>query len=407
MKFSNITLAASLLIAPCLLLAQADFSIGDYKFQVHGFASEGFMYSGNNNYLSAYTTNGSFAMTDAAANISTKITDKFTVGAQVYLYNVGKLGDWKPQLDWAMGSYQFKGWFGIRAGKVKTTFGLFNDTQDQSFLSTFAMLPQALYPIDRRDESLAHTGGDVYGSVPLKKRLGAFSYTAFAGNFADNAHSGYVLSLAPFGIDLKKFGGMEEGADLRWNTPVPGLLLGVSDMIQYPHGKGTCAATSPYCLYANEGGPGPFWQKYRKDFSTQFFGEYTRGPFTLDAEYRRTAQIHTFFSGAGAVQYDARAFYVSASYRLSRKFVLGSYYSRLLIHNIPFGSTAAGPPGYVLDKVAVLRYDATNYWNLKLEGHFMDGTGLPQVPWGFYSQVNPDGLQNKTPLLLIRSSWFF
>ncbi len=407
MKFRTLALAAALLIAPSLLQAQADFSIGDYKFQIHGFASEGFMYSGNNNYLSAYTTNGSFAMTDAGANISSQITDKFRIGAQVYIYNVGKLGDWRPELDWATAQYQFKDWVGIRGGKVKTTFGLFTDTQDQAFLSTFAMLPQALYPIDRRDESIAHVGGDLYGAIHLKRKLGTVSYTAFAGTFADTSHSGYIESLVPFGINLKKFGGMEEGADLRWATPVPGLLLGVSDMIQYPHGKGTCPATGPLCVAFNQGGPGAYWEKYRKDFSTQFYGEYTRGPFTLDSEYRRTARDHTIFSGGATADYDMRAFYVAASDRLSKKFVLGAYYSRVLIHNVPFSSTNIQPPGYILDKVIALRYDATNYWNLKIEGHFMDGTGIGQVPWGFYAEENPQGFKNSTPLLVIRSSWFF
>ncbi len=146
MKFRTLALAAALLIAPSLLQAQADFSIGDYKFQIHGFASEGFMYSGNNNYLSAYTTNGSFAMTDAGANISSQITDKFRIGAQVYIYNVGKLGDWRPELDWATASYQFKDWIGIRGGKVKTTFGLFTDTQDQALDGTgIGQVPWGFY----------------------------------------------------------------------------------------------------------------------------------------------------------------------------------------------------------------------------------------------------------------------
>jgi hypothetical protein len=343
-------------------------------------------------------------MTDAGANISSQITDKFRVGAQVYLYNVGKLGDWRPELDWATAQYQFKDWFGIRGGKVKTTFGLFNDTQDQAFLSTFAMLPQALYPIDRRDESIAHTGGDLYGSIRVNKRLGTLSYTAFAGSFADTSHSGYILSLQSEGIYLKSYGGLSAGADLRWNTPVAGLLLGVSDMNQYPHAKGTCPATGPNCAF-NVGGPGPYWEKYRKDFSTQFYGEYARGPLTIDSEYRRTNQDHTILSGAADVHNDERAFYTSASYRLSKKYVLGAYYSRVLIHTSAFGFSQ--PNGHILDKVIALRYDATNYWNLKVEGHFMNGTGIARIPWGFYNADNPNGFQDQTPLLVIRSSWFF
>jgi hypothetical protein len=85
--------------------------------------------------------------------------------------------------------------------------------------------------------------------------------------------------------------------------------------------------------------------------------------------------------------------------------VLGAYYSRVLIHSSAFGFPQ--PNGHILDKVVALRYDATNYWNLKVEGHFMNGTGITRIPWGFYDSVNPNGFQDQTPLLVIRSSWFF
>ena len=52
-------------------------------FQVHSFASQGFAYSNDNNYLTMDTSKGSFAMTDGGVNISTQVTDKFRVGAQV------------------------------------------------------------------------------------------------------------------------------------------------------------------------------------------------------------------------------------------------------------------------------------------------------------------------------------
>jgi hypothetical protein len=37
----------------------------------------------------------------------------------------------------------------------------------------------------------------------------------------------------------------------------------------------------------------------------------------------------------------------------------------------------------------------------------MNGTGITRIPWGFYDSVNPNGFQDQTPLLVIRSSWFF
>ena len=89
MHVKSIILAAALSVAPSLLHAQLDFKVKDRTFQVHGFASQGFSYSNDNNYLTMKTSKGSFAMTDGGINISSQITDKFRVGAQFYARNVG------------------------------------------------------------------------------------------------------------------------------------------------------------------------------------------------------------------------------------------------------------------------------------------------------------------------------
>ena len=145
------------------------FTLFGKQFQIHGFLSEGFIYSNDNNWLTMNTSKGSFAMTDGGLNISTRLTDKLRIGAQVYDRNFGQLGHWQPELDWGYAYYKFTDWFGLRGGKVKTTLGLYNDTQDQDFLRVFALLPQSVYPTDLRDSTIAHTGGDVYGTIGLKK----------------------------------------------------------------------------------------------------------------------------------------------------------------------------------------------------------------------------------------------
>ena len=104
---------------PAVMRAQFDFTLDGRQVQIHSFASQGFMYSNDNNYLTTNTSQGSFAFTDFGANVSTQVTDKFRVGAQIYDRNLGKLGNWRPSLDWAVADYRFKDWFGIRAGKVK------------------------------------------------------------------------------------------------------------------------------------------------------------------------------------------------------------------------------------------------------------------------------------------------
>src|SRR5262249_18498204 len=136
----------AILAAPGLVHAQ--FSVAGRQVQVHGFGSQGFAYSDNNNFLSMQTSSGSAAMTDGGVNASVRLTDRFRVGAQLYISNIGDMGQWHPQLDWAVGDYRFKDWFGVRGGRVKTSLGLYNDTQDMEFLHTWALLPQSLYPVD-------------------------------------------------------------------------------------------------------------------------------------------------------------------------------------------------------------------------------------------------------------------
>src|ERR1700689_2318133 len=130
LKVKYLALTIAFCAAPAALYGQIGFNVGSVLVQVHGFAQQGFMDSNQNNYLTMNTSQGSFAMTDAGVNMSAQITDKFRVGAQVYDRNIGVLGDYHPSLDWAYGDYKFKDWFGIRAGKVKTVLGLYNDTQD-------------------------------------------------------------------------------------------------------------------------------------------------------------------------------------------------------------------------------------------------------------------------------------
>jgi len=215
-------------------------------------------------------------------NLSTRITDNFRVGAQVYDRNLGQLGQWHPSLDWAVADYRFTAWLGIRGGQVKTVLGLYNDTQDQDFLHTFALLPQSAYPADLRDATIAHLGSDIYGRIPLQHQLGDLSYTAYAGHRSDSIYSGYPYLISQFGTLLKTLGGLPYGGDLRWNTPVRGLLVGASRLNQDTTGKGR--GVNPL----NPGaGVVPYSESSKADWTNQFYGEYTIGKLQIDSEYRR------------------------------------------------------------------------------------------------------------------------
>jgi len=189
---------------PAVLHAQ-EFKLFDRTIQYHGFASQGFIYTNDNNWLTMHTSQGSGAFTDFGANASMRVTDRMRLGVQGYDRNLGNLGEWHPSVDWAFADYQFKTWFGVRGGKVKTVLGLYNDTQDLDFLHTFALLPQSVYPTDLRDATIAHLGESKRfmccgGRKNVCESLRASSAAAISESaiFIDGALSIFCLASATF-----------------------------------------------------------------------------------------------------------------------------------------------------------------------------------------------------------------
>jgi len=393
-----------------LTVQAQDFKIFDREVEIHGFASQGLIYTNTNNWLAMNTSQGSAAFTDFGFNVSTSVTDKLRVGAQLYDRNLGQLGQYHPSLDWAVADYRFKSWFGVRGGKVKTALGLYTDTQDLDFLRVFALLPQSVYPTDLRDATIAHLGGDVYGNLSLKHRLGDLAYTAYAGHRSDSLHGGYVYLARQYGLYYSSYGGLQYGGDLRWNTPLKGLLIGASRMNENITGQAT--AKNPSSL-----GPAYFPESdhSKADWTNQFYGEYTMGKLRIDSEYRRF--VHdAYYSAFGSVALtnltDVRGWYVSGTYRVMKRLALGSYYSRYSITSVTGGPESAYAPSqtdtslpanHIYDKVITARVDPKKFWNVKVEGHFMNGYGASTFPDGFYPEVNPQGFKPNTNALVVKT----
>ena len=402
---------AAMLCAGGLAAHAQEFRVFDRNVQVHGFGTQGYIKTDQNNWLTMNTANGgSGEFTDFGANATTSLSDKLRVGAQIYEHNVGELGRWHPQLDWATADYRFHSWLGFRGGRVKTVMGLYNDTQDMDSLHTFALLPQGVYPIDMRDATLSHIGGDLYGTIKPAKKAGSFEYTVYGGDRRDSIYGGYPYSLQMHGINDQSYGGPVVGEDLRWNTPVRGLMAGMSHIDEMITGSGTLNPSVAL------GGPNiltPYKEWSNKDFINQYYGTYSKGNLRLDSEYRRYYRNQQIFSGAFWIWTDIRPWYVAASYQITRRLAVGSYYSHYTINgNIDapgqfFAASVSDPSRHLYDKVVSARFDLTKYWYAKVEGHFMDGYGGFYYPAGFYPMVNPQGVQPTTNGVVIRTGMYF
>lgn len=421
-------LCAGVLLTPAVStpLQAQEFKAFDRTIQVHGFATEGYLHSSSNNYLTMPTSgSGSFAMTDFGVNASTELTDKIHVGAQLYDRNVGELGNWHPSLDWAFADYKFKSWLEFRGGQVKTTMGLFTDTQDLEFLYTWALLPQGVYPMDLRGENIAHIGGDVTGKFRIKK-LGRWTYTAYGGKQPSDLYGGFVYgidsppttpSLGGHTTTLTGYGGTQFGGDLRWNTPIKGLMAGSSFIAK----DLTTTGTNYYWITNLAVASGPYAKYTNADHTTAFYGEYTFRNFRFDSEYRRqqrettnsqfkescnskTAVCTPSYDVLGTNAYDDRDWFAAASYRFTKWFEAGAYNSRY----IPVWKTDWTPAAnHIYDQTISSKFDLNRFVDLKVEGHFIDGNGGAKVDRGFYPDDNPNGFANVTDLLVVRSGFHF
>ena len=372
-----------LLLVGCVCAASL-YAQNLQDIEVHVYVTQGFLFSSNNNYLTMQSSSGSLQWTDGAVSVADSLTNKLRVGIQLHMYQMGQLGGPNVMVDWASGDYKFNDYFGIRAGKIKTVLGLFNDYQDVDAIFLWVLLPQGFYQVDNRSTTLAHTGGDVYGSVPLGSRGGTVRYNGHVGETSIDLNSGLVKLVAEYGlIFTTPPAGKSYGGDLRWETPLKGLMIGSSMDVQAIDGTG----------------PGTSLHVHPMQISAQY-AQFTKGKFYFAGEYDRTPVSALMTAGPVSFPYvlDRRAWFAMGSYRVWKKLQVGSYYS----HYVNKSADTTLPANYSKDWVVSGRYDFNAYFYGKIEGHFQRGNGL-----GYYSSTNPDGLKPNSNMLAAKIGFSF
>jgi len=353
------------------------------NLQIHGFATQGFLFTTNNNYLTMKSSSGSLQWTEGALNVTAPLSERLRVGMQLHMYQMGELGGPNVLVDWALGDYKVSDQLGFRGGKVKVPMGLFNDSQDVDSLFVWTLLPQGCYPDDNRDFDLALLGGEVYGELDLGHK-GSVGYRGYLGENRLDENGGYMLQLATYGFTFPTPpSGRIFGGDLRWNTPWHPLTVGSSLQYQRLDGEGP---------QGNVHLPPAFLQIY--------YTQWTKGRLEISGEYWR-AQMTPMLLTQGLtmqISYDQRSWYPMVSYQLTKKLQVGTYYS----HYVNQAADTSDPQNYSKDWVVSGRYNFNSNFYGKIEGHFLHGTGL-----GYYPQQNPDGLKPDSRMLAARIGFAF
>ncbi len=398
--------------------------------EIHGLLAQGFMQSSDNDFL-AKTSDGTFEFNEMAINFNTELTDELRIGMQFFARDLGDLGNDEVIVDWVFADYRYKSWLGVRVGKMKSPFGLYNETRDVDMLRTSILLPQGVYNEGWRDSLASIKGTGLYGYVPLSY-FGGLSYNIQTGVKDINPDGG----IGKFAMDQGDLTVTSVDRDIAyisavtWETPLEGLRFGAT----------YTKVPSELLVTTNEG---PLWKKrsivagikgtnpgmstevatvaadtmiagaggdidavYTASFHgtaadlvginlafplngkySVYSAEYVWNDLTLAYEYAlQTVKYNLTSSTLGAIvpdtSLDVVGWYGSASYRFTELFELGLYYSEFYPDaDDKRGTTlvSLGYPkeaGHSRDWCLSTRFDINEYWVIKAEGHMIDGLAV-------------------------------
>ena len=196
------------------------------------------------------------------------------------------------------------------------------------------------------------------------------------------------------------------GGQLRWYTPLRGLMLGTS-FVQLRMELDSESTTAP--VYTE--------LKMPEMRFLYLSAKYDNAGWNIAAEYHRWAYDFSLDVDMSQLEQpnpptlndttDREAYYVSLSYRATDWFQAGTYYSVFYVDEGDHDGeefVAQGQPDYGAwqkDLALSLRFDLTDFWLVKLETHFMNGYALCD-----YSD-NPDGFKEDWMLFAVKTTFNF
>lgn len=336
---------------------------------MHGFVSQGLIKTTDNNYL-AESKDGSLEFAEVGINLTKNLSHDLRMGVQLFAHDLGPFGNYAPQVDWFYIDYRFADWLGIRVGRTKMPFGLYNEVNDIDVARQPILLPQSIYQADHREFLFAQTGAELYGNVQLGP-VGGLEYRVHGGTLP----AGVDGNPPPPGISVANPKvPYVVGGRLMWDTPLQGLRLGASVQAlridaDYVFSPELLAVFQSLMLVpADQMGPMPVKFRVLRSLGSV---AYTIQDWDLSAEYSRwVGEFETRAPALFPEHIVNERYYGMAAYRVSSLFTPGVYYSAFY----PNIRDRKGREAYQHDVALTLRFDLTANWLLKLEGHYLRGT---------------------------------
>lgn len=386
--------------------------LGQGKVDIHGFITQGYLVTDENNFLADTEGNGSFQYSEAGVNFASDVSERLRLGVQFIARDLGKMGNKEVSIDWAVADYSVNDWLNFRAGKGKLSHGLYNYERDVDMLRASVLLPQSVYTEGWRDSVNAINGISAYGYLPMGP-VGNLTYHVDLGNTSVKNDGGEIRQLEdtmPKALRLEVKDADTKttlGGQLAWDTifGIDGLRIAASGFnfemdaeSEIWNGTFTQLGTVNPLTGVFTAIPDAYAQgKESKNFNLKLLStvgslEFARGNFVFAAEYMNNdyeMTLPTTVAGTIHKKFDAIGYYGSISYRFTDWLELGTYYSEYYRDKddkdgkkaVSGGAMAILPAGqehamWLKDFCLSARFDITPNWIFKMEGHLMNGAAL-------------------------------
>ena len=135
--------------------------------QIQGYLSQGVIYSPDNPFYDD-DTGTNFNLRELGINITWSANDKLRLAGQVTSRKAGDIDDGDPRLDFLLADYtvlaleEFSA--GIRLGRVKNPYGLYNTIRDVPHGRPGVFVPQSVYFDSLKGAMLSADGASLYFS---------------------------------------------------------------------------------------------------------------------------------------------------------------------------------------------------------------------------------------------------
>ncbi len=136
-------------------------------FNVHGFFTQEYFLTSDNNIFGTSSDGGSFDFTEVGLNASWSPIVDLRLAGQILFRRAGAGHEHDLELDFGLVDYTILSTadyrLGTRLGRYKNPYGFYNATRDVLFTKPSILLPQSIYFERTRELALSADGGLLYG----------------------------------------------------------------------------------------------------------------------------------------------------------------------------------------------------------------------------------------------------